>query len=361
MLQVQITYGIIVLNGEPFTRYTLRAIYPYAHQIIVVEGACPAARGVATQDGHSLDETLTTLRRFQAEEDPAHKLIIVTAEDEGHLDGFWPGEKDEMSQAYAKRATGNYLWQVDVDEFYHEDDMPIILACLLEGIDAISFPTLSFWGGIAYIDDGEYMRTQNAREFHRLFAWRACYRYTTHRPPTVIDDIGVNLREKHWYPARTMERRGIYMYHYSMLLPKQVREKCAYYSRVDWATFNAMEAWADEVFFALKRPYAVCNVLGKPLSWLMRYHGKHPAQIYAMVEAIKGGEHPDISFRPTDDIEGLLSSSRYRFGRTLRILLVLLLPLKNSLVRFAVSILKKTPIYPLYRSWRSHKTRVKRG
>ena len=48
-------------------------------------------------------------------------MTLVTAEDEGHPDGFWPGEKDEQSRAYASRATGDYLWQVDVDEFYRPE------------------------------------------------------------------------------------------------------------------------------------------------------------------------------------------------------------------------------------------------
>ena len=39
----RITFGIIVLNGEPFVRYNLRAIYPFAHQIIVAEGASKKA------------------------------------------------------------------------------------------------------------------------------------------------------------------------------------------------------------------------------------------------------------------------------------------------------------------------------
>ena len=36
---IKITFGIIVLNGEPFTRYCIRALYPHAHEIIVAEGA----------------------------------------------------------------------------------------------------------------------------------------------------------------------------------------------------------------------------------------------------------------------------------------------------------------------------------
>ena len=106
----RITFGIIVLNGQPFTRYCLRALYPFAHEIIVVEGACKAAAGMATAEGHSSDGTLETLYRFKDEEDPEDKVEIITGE------GFW-SEKDEQSQAYTKRATGDYLWQVDIDEF----------------------------------------------------------------------------------------------------------------------------------------------------------------------------------------------------------------------------------------------------
>ena len=51
----KITFGIIVLNGEPFTRYCLRSIYPFAYEIIVVEGGHVDARSVCTPDGHSVD------------------------------------------------------------------------------------------------------------------------------------------------------------------------------------------------------------------------------------------------------------------------------------------------------------------
>ncbi len=62
----RIAFDIIVLNGEPFTRYCLRALYPFAHEILVVEGAAPAAAEAATPDGHSTDGTLETLYRFRA-------------------------------------------------------------------------------------------------------------------------------------------------------------------------------------------------------------------------------------------------------------------------------------------------------
>ena len=206
----RITFGIIVLNGQPFIPYTLRALYPYAHEIIVVEGAAPGAANIASADGHSLDGTLESLRAFKAAEDPDGKLIIVTR------DGFWT-EKDEMSQAYAGRATGDYLWQVDVDEFYQPQDMQAICDLLVEqpSITAVSFESVFFWAAPEYRVDSWYLRRGEA-EFHRLFKWGAGYRYLTHRPPTVADAQGRDLREGHWIRAKDLLARGIHLYHYSL-------------------------------------------------------------------------------------------------------------------------------------------------
>ena len=95
-MDIKITFGIIVLNGEPFTRYNLQSLYPFAHQIIVVEGACTSAAAVASRDGHSTDGTCEVLQNIKKENDPEGKISIVYAEDEGHPNGFWPGEKHEM-------------------------------------------------------------------------------------------------------------------------------------------------------------------------------------------------------------------------------------------------------------------------
>src|SRR5450756_1924974 len=149
----RVTFGIIVLNGEPFTRYCLRSLYPFAHEIIVVEGGHEDARAVTTPDGHSIDGTLETLRRFVSEEDPEKKVRLVTR------DGFWP-TRDEVghvrtaqSRAYAELATGDYLWQVDIDEFYRPADMQAVFAMLARdpGITACLLYTSPFWGGLGYV------------------------------------------------------------------------------------------------------------------------------------------------------------------------------------------------------------------
>ena len=305
----RISFGMIVLNGEPFTRYTLRALYPYAHEIIVVEGAAPGAAKIASADGHSLDGTLASLRAFKAQEDPEDKLIIVTR------DGFW-SEKDEMSQAYAERATGDYLWQVDVDEFYQPRDMEQICALLIEqpDITAVSFESVFFWAAPEYRVDSWYLR-RGESEFHRLFKWGEGYRYVTHRPPTVVDARGRDLRQLRWIRANDLLARGIHLYHYALLLPKQVREKCEYYSRAEWARRQLALEWADEAYFALRRPYHAHNVYEYP-GCLYRFRGAHPPQVVAMWRDLSDSQSP-YDLRPRDDLEALLNSRRYQLGRAL--------------------------------------------
>lgn len=303
----RITFGIIVFNGEPFTRYCLRSLYPFAHEIIVVEGATQAAAGVATQSGHSTDGTLESLRRFKAEKDPEGKLQIVARE------GFW-SEKDEQSRAYAERATGDYLWQVDIDEFYRAEDMAAVLDMLHKDpqITAVSFKQVTFWGGFDYLVDGWYLR-RGAATYHRLFRWGEGYRYVTHRPPTVEDGDGRNVRELRCISGREMARRGILLYHYSLLFPKQVIEKCEYYGNAPWAGRDRAQQWARQVYLELKNPYRVHNVYEYP-SWLLRFTGEHPSQIHALRDDINA-ETVKVATRPTDDVERLLKSPAYRVGR----------------------------------------------
>ena len=307
----KITFGIIVLNGEPFVEYNLRSLYPFAHEIIVVEGAVPGAASIADSNGHSNDGTLKILKNLKKQHDPDNKLHIITAEDEGYSNGFWPGEKDEQSKAFAKRATGNYLWQVDIDEFYKSEDIKTVINILVNDptITAVSFKMITFWGELDYTCDGWYLR-RGANQFHRLFKWKTGYDYSTHRPPTVLNENGVDLREINWLNAKELERKGIYLYHYSLLFPKQVHEKCIYYQEAEWAKRENAKEWAEENYDKLSNPFRVHNVYNFP-SWLKRFKGSHPAAVQQLWQDIHLGKKT-IELRRTDDIERVLSSTVYR-------------------------------------------------
>jgi len=334
----RVSFGMIVLNGEPFLRYAIRALYPFAHQILIVEGACPGAAGSATPDGHSIDGSVETLRRLREEEDPEGKIVLL------QRDGFWR-DKDEQSQAYAERATGDWLWQVDCDEFYLAGDLLRLLTRLANEPDiaGASFRQIAFWGSPDYVVDGFYLR-RGADVFHRLFRWGPGHCYQTHRPPTVIDARGRDLRTLRWLGAEELARDGIRLYHYALLFPRQVREKSRYYARTDEpARLPHAERWAEECFLRLERPYRVHNVYAHP-SWLSRFDGPHPAAFREMMADLRSGRITEPS-RPCDDVERLLASRRYRAGRWL---LARLQPVDALLYR-AAPLLRRMPLVP--RTW----------
>jgi hypothetical protein len=319
-MPAKISFGIIVLNGEPFTRYCINALYQHAYEILIVEGACEGARGVANPEGHSRDGTLEILRKTKDHEDPENKITIITAEDEGHPNGFWPGEKDELSRAYAKRATGNYLWQVDIDEFYRDEDIELIKRVLENDPDitSMSFKQQQFWGGFDYLVDS-WLLKRGAEEFHRLFKWGQGFEYISHRPPTVINDQGADTRKLKWLRAKHTKKMGIYLYHYSFVFPKQVTEKADYYKNAEWSQRKKADWWANEVFMKLEDPFSVFSVYWD-ISWLKRFKGKHPAQILLLVKDIENGILP-VQVRQTIDIEKLLKSPAYRLKKTFYIIL----------------------------------------
>lgn len=310
---IKISFGIIALNGQPFLEYNLRGLYPFAHQIIVVEGAVRAAASLATPDGHSTDGTLQMLQEFQMKEDPQGKLSIVTALDEGYADGFWP-EKDEMSQAYAKRVTGDWLWQVDSDEFYRSEDMKSIAAQLEAdpSITTVSFPYIEFFGSFDSVISGLYHLYEQPL-CHRIFRWGPGYRYVSHRPPTVVNESGVDLRSLHWIGNPRIGTQTMFMFHYSYVFPRQARQKVGYYSHVGWTgAFRENQRWFEESYLALRRPMFLGERGG--LQWLERYKGTHPEPIQDLMSDLAAGNISE-EMRGSEDIQNLLGSPAYSLAR----------------------------------------------
>lgn len=344
---VKITFGMIVLNGEPFIKYSLRALYPFAHQIIIAEGACVTAMDAATADGHSLDTTLQSIQEFVENEDPEGKVILVTAKDEGYDCGFWP-EKDEMSIAYATRATGDYLWQVDSDEFYIEEDMKKLVSLMQNGVDVISFKERPFWGSTDIMVHSFKTRLQyNISGINRVFRWGEGYRYASHRPVTIIDDNGVDIKTKEWMSSRETASLGIFMYHYCLLFPFQVKSKVAYYStrnddRGCAGYLPGVDVWYKN-YINLTNPYNVYYVQGG-ISWLETYNGRHPEQIGKLISDITDGAiHVDL--RDNTDAYRFLSTPGYRVA--------------TSVINVFMSIISHPVVYPFTRACLALSSRLK--
>lgn len=316
----KISFGIIVLNGEPFLRYNLRTLYPFAHQIIIAEGASPKAAHAATPDGHSTDSTLETIRRFQVEDDPEGKVILVTAEDDGHPNGFWPGEKDQQSQAYAKRATGNWLWQIDIDEFYHPRDLQRIIAYLAAYPDTtcLTLRGLNFWGGFDYvIDGGLFTHPRYTGElwgvYRRVFKWGPGYSYITHRPPSVADATGRDITGRR---MRFLQKIGdgppIYVYHYFMVLRSQFLSKGAYYEKQGWGWERGRTEKNQQVLLEVNLQNGL-HIMDhhNTRNWIVPFTGEHPPQITALRQDIASGR-VTAELRHTHDLDQLVADPHYQ-------------------------------------------------
>lgn len=338
----RISFGTIVLNGEPFTKYCLRSLYPFAYEIIVVEGGSQYAKTYAP-DGHSTDGTLEALYEFKKQEDPENKVRIITK------DGFWE-EKEEQSQAYAEVATGDYLWQVDNDEFYKPEDMKKVIKMLGDNpeITQVSLKEIFFWGGFDYVMNG-WKERGGGEIRQRLFKWGPGYRLITHRPPTVHNSNGENLRNLNYVSGYELARKGIFQYHYSLVFPRLVREKCQYhYSHSNIKKYKDVKNWAQDGFMNLKYPYNV-DEYKDPTSWLERFRGEHPEIILRLQDDIRKGI-VNVEVRRTDDIEALVSSPGYIAGRMrLKFLLfekryknILQQLIRKILGRKGINILKST-------------------
>ncbi len=100
------SFVMIVLNGMPFIEYSLKSVYDFAHEIIIVEGAVENCMFAANADGSSTDGTVEFIESFP---DPQNKIKLVRSR--------WP-EKCEMQNEALKHVTGDYVWLIDSDEVY---------------------------------------------------------------------------------------------------------------------------------------------------------------------------------------------------------------------------------------------------
>jgi len=314
----RVTFGTIVFNGMPFVPYLLRSLYPYAHQIIVVEGAVPLMRAMASPTGHSTDGTLEALRHFASDEDPDRKLVIVTAEDEGHPDGVWPGEKNEMCQAFARRATGDWLWEVDSDEFYSDIAMERMLAWLAEHpqTTAVSFRQRIFWGSPDWYVAGPFFKgSETGGQIYRIFRWQPSWTYATHFPPTVRDDHGRDLRDLILCGADHTEAMGIFFFHYSLLFREQVERKWQYYAARGDKSADPSVNWVERNWMQLTEPFHVHNA-NRYISWLERHRGPHPREIQNLWADVLAGRIT-ATRRPMEDVAELTRDPVFRVIRSL--------------------------------------------
>jgi len=215
---------MIVLNGMPFIEYSLKSVYDFAYEIIIVEGAVENCMFAANPDGSSTDGTVEFIKSFP---DPQKKIRLVQ--------GRWP-EKCEMQNEALKYVTGDYVWLIDSDEVYRSQDVEKIKEILKSdsSITQVNFIPNSFWKGFDYIFVSSKF-FEDSCHCRRLFKYVPGAMFTTHRPPTMVwPGCDRTTEQMNLLDGTTTRQMGIIFYHYSYVLDKQVKQKIELYRRYGW-------------------------------------------------------------------------------------------------------------------------------
>ncbi len=311
MMPVRMSYVMIVVNGEPFISYQLSSLYPYAHEIIIVEGATEKFAAAATAEGHSTDRTLEVIAGFP---DPDHKIKLV------RRDGTW-AEKVDMCNAYMPLVTGDIIWQIDVDEFYHPWVHEYVARLFDDDkeLDRVSFRVRDFFASLDYevVGATPVLGLSDVRRAHRFASGD---RWLSHRPPTLLDASGHLKPIRKEIMAPEMLAKGIYMFHATTLFEKQTRDKLGYYHRLWQESHEEPARWMDESWHNFRNPLNLIGI-GGYAAWIERFKEPLPPQLEQMMADIKNGRHPQYRLRDNSDIERYLASPRYhqdvRLGKRL--------------------------------------------
>jgi hypothetical protein len=293
----RVSFGMIVFNGDHVLRENLETLYPFAHQILIVEGPVKHY----TQLGHtvSTDNTVKILKEFP---DPENKIWFTQ--------GQWP-EKDEMCNAYAAKLTGDYVWHVDCDEIYRPEDIQKVFDYLDAHPEcySMSFRLRSFYGGFdRYISGFE----ENF-EVHRIQKTvPGVSKWKTHRPPTMVwPPTGKICREMGHVNHFTTDSWGIRIYHYSHVFPKQVKAKMDYYK--SWGGSGIISNYWDKLFLPWMRAETEEEKLKIEQPTLGVQEWVHQRRGPAFTAAFSG-KHPDAVERAMPDLKKRIREEGVELG-----------------------------------------------
>ncbi|MHC4572551.1 MAG: glycosyltransferase [Planctomycetota bacterium] len=277
---LRFSFVMIVLNGMPLVEYSLKSIYDFAHEIIIVEGAVENCLFAANPDGSSKDGTVEFVKSFP---DPENKIRLIQ--------GKWP-EKCEMQNEALKYVTGNYVWLIDSDEVYKEEDLERIKEILKadSSITQVNFIPDNFWKGLDHvIVSAKFF--ERSHHYRRLFKCVPGAKFTSHRPPTMIwPGSSKTTEQMNLLDGLKARQMGIVLYHYSYLSARQVKQKNDYYGNLDrktnrWGLDRGV--WYNECFLKwnpqncrhIESRYPVW--MGDKDSHTQSFEGTHPK---AMIE-----------------------------------------------------------------------------
>lgn len=131
------------ISGYTQTRNCIEQKYPWEQSIKSLLAFC---NEVVVVDGGSTDGTWERLLEIQSI-DPRVKPFQFTRDWDDKRFALFNGQQKAEAR---KKCTGEFCWQVDIDEVVHEDDALKIIDLAKnfpKGVDLIALPVIEYWGG----------------------------------------------------------------------------------------------------------------------------------------------------------------------------------------------------------------------
>lgn len=273
---MKITTGTLLFNGSTFMpsgmlKAQLDQLYYISDQIIIVEGATKSDKtthyydGNAvpfTPDGRSTDDCIQIVKGYP---DPENKITLIESK------GFWNG-KTQMCNEWSKIARGDYIWQIDMDEFYFKKDIIRIKEILSKySPNIVHFFANNFWGDFKHcIDETSPYTWGNEAPWMRIFRHLPGSRWERHEPPTYLFPDGSRVNESKIIPREEMLRIGIKMFHYNYVTQEQINFKTQFYHQ-DW-TSRQYEDWKKDKNTLINN------------SKVVEYEGEHPEWVKELIK-----------------------------------------------------------------------------
>ena len=297
----------IAYNEEEYLYYSIKSVYDFAHEIIILEGAIDEFNPKlgSKNTGMSTDDTINILKRLK-EEDVDNKIKIIH--------GRW---KDEFAKRneYLKHITGDWLFMVDSDEVYTPEQLEYI-AYMLEQeypkIECCRLHGCNFWKDFYHFYDSGPMYRLFKYEKDAKYCQRNLLRHSQEgpdkaRPYDHIMAHGQIATKGNREKTLVLHRNSIMTFHYSRVHgDEKMQQKLKMVQKLrgvqpDW--FNIVWKGVEKDPKILrKHGYSEFKThpYGKRFN-LYDYEGKHPAIL---------DKHQYRTVRKFGKIDELLASKR---------------------------------------------------
>tara|TARA_R100001244_G_scaffold25113_4_gene25598 strand:- start:59711 stop:60547 length:837 start_codon:yes stop_codon:yes gene_type:complete len=278
---MKISVGMLVVNGRPFIEAQLKNLYDIAHEIVICEGG---DKFWHARHGYwrSTDGTIDIIKNFP---DPDKKIKLIQKN--------WKN-KNEMSHTFSEGMTGDIIYSVDLDEFMNPTELVAVCKKLMtQPFTSVTIPHYVFYGDFETLMAMEHSPT-----------WVQVPRIFKRQKNSLIHHLPMaywNMTTKTPYNPKKMPHKmvpDVFIYHYSWVYRKSVRDKIAYYAhripgciRKDWLD-KYFEDFASKKDALLKSKENIRPTEGAK-QFLLPFKGKHPEIVseiqkdIALLDAVK--------------------------------------------------------------------------